>query len=151
MDKVKTIIEIPIADVKGEPIYAGSVLRKIDSDTTGVVMRIIKEGDYTSMFSCIGDMEIHISPGITRVSNQYDKWIHVPKSEQTFYQRYLSWYQKPSYIDEWSEISKDEQICMEGILSILPDECINWEFDPPGNFTEALNLLANYLDKTENE
>lgn len=141
--------QIACADADGIPIREGSVLKEIQDGERGVVTRIVRAGDSVApMAACIGDIVISISkhPTTKRVTNRYSKWRHIPHDEQTYQERHLSWAQKPFKPDLDRSISSDEQIAVNGIMSLLPESVVNWENSPwPDRLDDALNFLCCHL------
>lgn len=140
--------EINIADADGKTIVEGSVLKRIDDGTTGVVKMIIREGDRASRFTCVGDLIIQTSPGVEIVTNYYDQWRHVPRVEQTYRQRYESW--RHSTADnpfESEDNTKEENNAVFGLMSLFPTDPVDWEYGPwPDSFESALKFMAEHLE-----
>lgn len=147
----KRHIDYPAKSAHGQYLQQGNVVRKIKGDkqdrVTGIIMRTLKPGDKGNVFQMVGDIEIYISQGVTRITNKYSEWEHVPKEEQTFFQRYMSWLYTPGEKPEYEEhMSDDEWMCYRGIVDILPEETVDWDNNPPSNFTEVFRILAQYMD-----
>ena len=142
-----------IVSATGKPIKVGDVLRSIEDNTTGVVARIVKAGEIGSFFDQVGDLHIKISPGSYKISNRYSFWKHVPRAEQTFEQRFLSWlYDKNvyDYNDLLSDNSQtdDSRKAISGIMALLPEDTVNWEDGPwPGSIEQALRFLVEFFEK----
>ncbi len=140
--------EIPLADADGNAIKEGSVLRHLtDKEWTGVVTFINRPGGPRgASFSSVGDIGIQAQPGLTRVTNCYSKWKHVPQEEQSYEHRYLSWLCRPYAHDDSRDASKDEGRAIDGIMALLPADLVNWEMGPwPDRIEDALAFLAAHL------
>lgn len=148
---------VPIADADGKPIRVGSVLREINDGERGVVVRIVRVGDMGSIFDAVGDLNIHIERGTTRVTNRYNQWRHIPKDEQTYRERYLSWMKTPFNKDlaalAYSEnLALETQVAIDGIMALLPSDTVNWEEGPwPDTLEQALSFLTEHLSKPPTE
>lgn len=138
---------VELVDADNMPIQVGSVLREINDGEQGVVVAIMRIGDVGSPFDQVGDLKIHMGQGCTRVTNRYDQWRHVPHNEQTYEQRFISWLNIPyDYTDAYPSVSADEAKAIDGILSILPDDTIDWNFGPyPHTVEDALHFLVRHL------
>lgn len=143
---VKFTVEVQIADADGVAIREGSVLRNIHDGDRGVVVRILRVGDRGTAFDAVGDLNIHIRPGASRVTNKYAEWRHIPHNEQTYAERFVSWGRTPFYYDsEYSAVSKDEAMACSGIMALLPDDIVN-DYSPSGDrLDDALNYLVEHL------
>jgi len=143
-------VEVPLADADGKPISEGSVLREITDGDQGVVVRVIRKGDSCGpMASAIGDMLISMGHGTTRVTNRYNQWRHVQRTDQTYAQRLLSWKVSKYDHDTDRSISADEGRAIDGIMRLLPEDAVNWDYGPwPDTIEDALGFLAEHL--TEN-
>lgn len=146
---VKQIIEINIADCDGNPIEVGSVLKCIEDNRRGVVEAILEEGDIAlHPIPQVGDVVIRTGYGTNTITNRYDKWQHIPHDEQTYMERYYSWRYssiEPDYSDRG--ITREEAISIQGILALLPEDTVDYEFGDnfADNIEDALLLLAEYL------
>lgn len=140
-------VEVPLADADGKPISEGSVLREIKDGEQGVVTRVIRKGDtHGPMASQVGDMLISMGHGTTRVTNRYNQWRHVPHSEQTYSQRLLSWKMHKYDHDADRSISADEGRAIDGIMRLLPEDTVNWDYGPwPDTIEDALGFLSDHL------
>lgn len=128
MEKFKFITEIELADVNGEQISEGSILKNIKDGDIGVVVRIIRENDkYFPIYSAIGDVHIQLDYGYVRITNNYSEWVHTKSNEQKFIHRYLSWQSKKFQADDWDDKRVDIQWAINGIVSLIPPESIDWE------------------------
>lgn len=145
------ICKVLIADANGIAITEGSVLRSIETDrsqnTRGVVTWIGRPGGpYGPAMSAIGDIGIRTGHGNTRVTNRYSKWQHIPHDEQTYEERYLSWQQRKYEHDDSRDISKDEGIAIDGIMALLPEDTVDWNYGPyPDSLEAALGFLSDHL------
>lgn len=145
-----------IVDAQGKRIAEGSVLRSIEDGCQGVVVKIMKAGDWGGPFDQVGDLRIKTSPGCTRVTNRYELWKHVPRAEQSYTERYLSWFHDRdafSYnglkYDE--QKSDDERKAISGIMALLPEDVVHWETGPwPDTIESALNFLVEHLSEKAN-
>lgn len=151
-ETVDLIVTRRIEDVDGEPIHKGSVLRHLKDGVTGVVTRIIKEGDFALGIYAVGDLEISTGAGTKRISNMYRNWRHLPRDGQTYVQRLESW----SYLlydhDEDRDISKDEGLAIDGVMALLPEDMVDWVNGPwPDTIDGALGFLAHHLDELRNQ
>jgi len=146
-ETVKFTKEVPIADADGAPIREGSVLQSVEDMDRGVVVRVVRAGDKGTAFDCVGDLNIAVSIGCTRVTNRYGKWRHIPHSEQTYQERLLSWLHRPHDHDpDYTQASKDEALAVSGIMALLPDDIVDEVYGPPADSLEgALHYLARHL------
>ena len=148
-------VTVEIADADSVPIRVGSVLQKIDDGARGVVTRIARAGMRASNpFEAVGDMHVRIDAGIMRCSNQYAKWRHVPHAEQTYEERYWSWYHRPETIDTdgLSDVSKDEARACTAIMALLPEGVVDWDHGPfPDRLEDALKYLADHLSNNPDQ
>ena len=137
-----------IETAKGVSIREGDVLKRVDEDIVGVVLSIRMKGDRGTVFECVGDIILDITPGWTRrVTNQYDKWEHVPHDEQTYRQRRKAW--SASYYDHDEDVckSRGEGLAINGIMALLPDDIVDAETGPwPDSLEDALNFLTDHLE-----
>ena len=151
-ETVTFIKVVPIADADGKAIRVGSVLRHEDGER-GVVVRIVRLGDSGTVFDAVGDLNVWTGPGSYRCSNNYSKWRHIPKEEQTYEERYVSWKKTPfnedlSILMHGESISKDERIAVDGIMALLPSDIVDWEYGPwPDDLEQALHFLQQHLSK----
>lgn len=137
---------VPIVDADGRPIREGSVLREISDGYRGVVVQIVRSGQPGPMFSGLGDIVISKSPGTSRVTNRYSQWQHIPHNDQTYHERFVSWLHRPYFHDGHNGISKDEGQAIDGIMSLLPDDVVDWDYGPtPDRLEDALKFLAAHL------
>lgn len=139
--------EVACADADGEPIREGSVLRHIEDNDRGVVMRISRVGmQSVSPIDQVGDIHIQTSPGCHRCTNNYFKWRHIPHNEQTYEERFLSWLHRPYEHDSEKSVSKDEGAAIDGIMALLPDDVVDWDYGPfPDRLEDALRFLMQHL------
>lgn len=145
----KRMIEVECADTNGVPIRVGSVLKSIEDGERGVVILICQEGDKAPDVMCVGDVRIKTGAGTYRVTNRYDKWVHVPQCEQTYMEKYASWYATP-FKSDWmpgdAPCSEDEECAVQGIMALLPDDIIDPEKGIwADRIDEALKLMAEHL------
>jgi len=150
METVKRVIEINIADCDGNAIHAGNVLQSLERpNERGVVMRILKEGDRGYSACHIGDMEIKIGPGTTCFSTRYNQWKIIPHNEQTYEERYDAWFYsevEPDYDEEPGGVTRAEAVAIQGIMALLPDDIVDWDFGPfPNRLENALSFLVAHL------
>lgn len=145
----------PILDVCGKHINVGDVLQSIDDNEQGVVVRISKVGDMAvTPIDQVGDLHISISPGCTRVTNRYNRFRHVPRAQQSYQERYLSWlHDKNAFsyngLEDDERKSDDEKKAITGIMALLPDDVVDWESGPwPDSIESALNFLVEHLTRT---
>ena len=139
--------EVQLVDADGVPIREGSVLREINDGDQGVCTRVVRKGDLNvPLMSQIGDIVICKDRGCHRITNRYNQWRHVPRSEQTYEQRLHAWkYQKYDH-DADRKISRDEGFAIDGIMSLLPEDMVNWEYGPwPERIEDALQFLVAHL------
>lgn len=138
--------EVPIADADGVRICEGSVLREINDGERGVVTRVVRAGDKGTVLDAVGDLNIYMRPGCTRVTNRYNQWRHIPHNEQTYDERFTSWLQTPHHHDpDYASVSKDESIACAGIMAILPDDIVS-DYGPfPDRIENALRYLVQHL------
>ena len=148
----KFTVEIPIADADGNAIREGSVLREINDGERGVVVRVVRKGDRGGPFDSIGDLHIYKSPWVTRVTNRYNQWRHIPHNEQTYKERFISWKQTPfDHDSEFSQISKDEALACNGIMALLPDDVVS-DYGPfPDRIEAALQYMVEHLSELESK
>jgi len=146
-ETVRITKDIRIADVDDKPIHVGSVLRSLKDGESGVVVAIRKEGDIAPAIQSVGDVLIETGRGTTRVTNCYSEYKHVPHNEQTYQQRLKAWKVVPYEHEEDRDISKDEGLCIEGIMALLPDDLVDWEYGPwPDTIDDALGFLTGHLE-----
>lgn len=140
---------VSIVDVDGKAIREGSVMRETTDGDRGVVIRIVRAGDIGSpILSNVGDLAISTKPGTTRITNRYDSWKHIPHDDQTYSERYLSWMNRDFDYDEGQPISRDTALAIDGIMSLLPTDIVDWEYGPwPDRLEDALRFLVNHLNK----
>jgi len=146
-------VEIVAAD--GLPIFKGDVLRNTEDGTTGVVVEIALPGEACRrafpLGAVVGELAIQTGPGCTRITNCYDKWVHVPREDQTYEQRFKAWLQIPYEHDEDREASRDEGLAIDGIMALLPIDPVDWESGPwPDRLDDALRFLVDHLTSKEN-
>lgn len=134
-------------DAEGTAICVGDVLRHLEDGTIGVVIQIWKAGDTDRGLipHQVGDMDLQITPGSTRVTNRHNQWVGVPRDEQTYDLKFRSWLATPYERDEDSDRSPDEQLAVDGILALLPDNLIDSADEWPESTVSALALLARHL------
>ena len=139
-------------DADGMIIRLGSVLRNIHDGDQGVVVRVMKYGDVgIRWLDAVGDIHIQSSPGSVRVTNKYHLWRHVPRAQQSFRERHLSWFNDPdayqyNCLDEQDELTDAERKAITGIMALLPEEIVDWESGPwPDTVEDALRFLVDYL------
>ena len=141
--------EVKIADADGKPIREGSVLREINDGTIGVVTKIVRVGDRVPIMSLCGDLHIKTGPGSLRVTNRYNQWCHVPRKDQTYFQRLEAWIIRPyerTFCPSES-ISDEEAIAVDGIMNMLPADPVDWENGPwPDRLEDALKFLVDHLE-----
>lgn len=150
MNEVETFtvtVEVKLADIDGQPIREGSVLQEVGGRDVGVVVRIIRKTDtHGPMASAVGDMLISMGHGVTRVTNRYKNWRHVPHDDQSYDHRLQSWMHQKYEHDEDRSISRDEGLAIDGIMNLLPSTLVNWEMGPwPDSLEDALNFLSEFL------
>jgi len=140
---------IPICAIDGSGIFPGSVLEHIEDKERGVVVKVYKAGDWSILgVACEGDLAIETTRGTTRITNQYSKWRHVPHAEQTYDQRFRSWLARPYLHDEYKQSSADEGLAIDGIMALLPEDAVDWEYGPwPDRLDDALKFLTDHLTK----
>lgn len=142
---------VRIADADGKPIAEGSVLRCLDDGEQGVVVKILRAGDYGTFLDQVGDLQIHTGSGSTRCTNRYSRWRHVPREEQTYEQRFLSWFHDKTALEyngliEDEEKTPDARLAISGIMALLPEEIVDWETGPwPDSVEQALRFLVQHL------
>lgn len=142
----------PLVDADGIPIRIGSILRHLDGRTQGVVVWIGFPDDRHVAFAApplaaVGDIAVRYMRGSTRVGNEYDQWRHVAAAETTPWQRMTAWLHRPYDHDEDMGITRDEGLAIDGIMSLLPDDMIDREYDAePGSLEDALWLLVEHLE-----
>ncbi len=149
LETVKFTKEVPLADADGVPIRKGSVLREINDGDRGVVIRIVRAGDRGTAFDAIGDLNILIRPGCTRVTNRYNQWRHIPHNEQTYIERFQSWMETPQHYDpDYRRVSKDEANAIDAIMAILPDDIVDDNYGPfPDRLEDAIGYMVQHLSK----
>ncbi len=141
-------IKIEIVDADKTPIHLGSVIQRIDEpECRGVVTRINLPGakGLNITTGSVGDIYVRTNSYSGRFSNQYNKWRHIPQKEQTHEERYYSWLYGEFWHDTDSQISKDEQFAMSGIIALLPENFIKWETNYPMDIQDTLHYLMKYL------
>lgn len=146
---VETVTRIvKIADADGTAIHVGSVLKNIKDGERGVVVRIVKAGDRGTVFDSVGDLNLYMRPGITRVTNNYNQWRHIDHNDQTYDERFNSWLVSPVHYDpEYSSVSKEEATAVSGIMALLPDNIVDNDYDPiPTRTEDALRFLLRHLE-----
>jgi hypothetical protein len=153
-EKFKYTTEIECADIDGIAIHEGSVLTSTEptDKCRGVVTAIRREGDHCRMAELVGDLIIETFPGVTRVTNKYKKWRHVPRDDQTYQERLLSWKYLPYDHEEDREASEDEGLAIDGIMALLPADIVDWENGPwPDRLDDALGFLVEHLAELKGE
>jgi hypothetical protein len=143
------LVKVKLEDANHNPIRIGSVLQHARDRTRGVVVEIAREGQRTTtpMIS-IGDIVVQSRPGIQRVTNQYSDWAHIPQHLQTYRERHLSWHVRPFEHEEDRDACRVEQLAIDGIMALLPEDTINWEYGPwPDRIDDALNFLVAHLSE----
>jgi hypothetical protein len=153
-------IEKPLVSASGKPIQIGDILRHEDGRSQGVVTWIgfpdAKLGAFGApALARIGDIEVKESDGTSRISNQYEKWSHVPRGETTYWQRLKSWVVRPFHYEEPDEdvqecnrISKGEALACDGIMALLPNDPVDWEYgDWPDRIEVAFGYLLSHLEE----
>ena len=142
---------VKIADADGRAIREGSVIREINDGVQGVVTWIGREGDRDGpVMACVGDLAVHLPNRSVRVTNRYSQWRHVPHDEQSYEERFLSWMQRVYEHDDDRDISKDEGMAIDGIMALLPDDTVDWEYGPlPDRLEDALRFLVDHLESKE--
>jgi hypothetical protein len=154
---IKMMVEVSLVDADGTPIREGSVLRNLDDNETGVVVKIMRSGDRGPMFSGVGDLQIKLSRGVDRITNRYSRWVHVSHDAQTYEQRLLAWrqvpYDKEQYLSTAREqLSDSENLAIDGIMNLLPSNTVNWDNGPwPDDLDVALQLLAEHLTELKSK
>lgn len=84
--------------------------------------------------------------GVSRVTNRYGAWRHVPRNKQTYRERFLVWCMTPFDPDKDSEIPEDEQKAANAIMALLPDDVVDWDWGPwPDRLDDALDFLVEHL------
>lgn len=138
---------VPLSDADGKPICEGSVLKHTEDGERGVVVRIVRPTDATApMFSQVGDVLIQTAVGCQRGTNNYGKWRHIPHNEQTPRERFDSWMCRKYDHDEDRGISEDAGLAIDGIMALLPDNIVDWEYGPwPDSIEDALRFLVAHL------
>ena len=153
-ETVTMTITVPIADADGVPIREGSVLRSIEDGEQGVVVRIVRVGDFGHAFERVGDLIIQTGSCRSRVTNRYRFWKHVPREEQTYEERYLSWFRDRQAFDynglcDKEDVSDDAKKAISGIMALLPEEIVCWQEGPwPDTIEDALRFLTRHLSTT---
>ena len=145
---------VPIADADGVAIREGSVLREITDGEHGVVTAIGRSGSLNGGWygMCIGDLLIQKSPGCCRVTNRYDQWRHVPHDEQTYEERLVSWLCRKYEHYGDREVSEDEGKAVDGIMALLPDDTVDWDYGPtPDRLEDALAFLKDHLQELQDK
>lgn len=147
------IVKVELVDADKTPIQLGSVIQRIDDpDSRGVVTRIALPGMIGMAMECLGDVHVRTGPGTSRVTNKYDQWRHIPHDEQTYEERYYSWLYGEFWHDEYSQLSKDEQFAMSGVIALLPENAIDWTYEYPNSIDDVLKYLMKHLmELKENE
>jgi hypothetical protein len=140
--------QVRLADVDGRAIRLGTVLRHIEDGARGVVVAIKRAGDVGSVLDCVGDIHVQVSPGGIRCTNMYASWRRIPRNEQTYDERLLSWLMRPHKFDGELIMDKSESLAVDGIMALLPDDAVNWERGPfPDSLENALRFLVGHLSK----
>lgn len=149
MESFTYLKEVQLADADGVPIREGSVLREINDGDQGVCTRVVRKGDHVApIMSQVGDIVIYTDHGCHRITNQYDQWRHVRRDEQTYEQRLLAWKHQKYDHDPDRKISRDEGLAIDGIMSLLSEDAVNWEYGPwPDRLEDALQFLVNHLSE----
>lgn len=148
-------VTVELKDVDGKPIREGSVLRNVkEGKDRGVVNLVVRPDGkvYRGVIPCwLGDIHIQFTGilcGVTRVTNRYSEWQHIPHDEQTFEERYKSWLIRDYDHDTDRAASKDEGLAIDGIMALLPADVVHWETGPwPDRIEDALGFLSAYLSE----
>lgn len=145
---------IPVyTSASGKPIRLGDTLECFSDGERGTVVNIVRDGDLGMPgLTQVGDLHIQTAPGCTRVTNQYVKWRHVPRDEQTYAQRYAAWFHDPWALD-YNCLADDEtksiheKKAISGIMALLPEDVVCWETGPwPDSLEAALKFLVDHLE-----
>lgn len=157
-------VEKPLVDADGVPIELGSILRHEDGRCRGVVTWIgYPDQPRGHMIwgapplSQTGDIQVYEGRGISRISNQFGKFRHIPREETTYWERYTSWLKRPfNYeapdpdVSEENRISKGEALACDGIMAMLPNDPVDWEYgDWPDRIEVALRYLLDHFEELE--
>lgn len=147
--------EIPIVDANEQPIFVGSVLELADRDDRnyqrGVVIEIATDpkGVYRHAWG-LGDMAIKTSEGSYRCTNDYGKWVHIPRERQTYCERYRSWLTEPFDHDQDDDRDRGTQLTIDGILALLPKDLYTDDLaDIPRTIEDALAIVVDLLEPNE--
>ncbi len=143
--------EVPCADANGKEIFVGSVLRNLKDGCRGVVNEICdgsKKFDIPMI--AVGDIAIRTSLGSQRITNCYGDWQHIAHNDQTYEERFQSWlhtkYEHDVCFGE--QTSKDTGVAISGIMALLPDNVIDYDFDTyPQRIEDALEFLLSHIDE----
>lgn len=145
---------VPVCDSNGHGIFPGSVIENVKDKERGVVKHVYKKGDRSVLgLACEGDLAIQVSRGTTRITNKYSEWRHVPKVEQTYEERFQSWLARPyEHDDEYKQSSRDEGLAVDGIMALLPEDIVDWDYGPfPDRLDDALHYLTRHLTELKKE
>ncbi len=54
--------------------------------------------------------------------------------------------------DEFRGISREEGLAIAGIMALLPDDTVDWDWGPwPDKIEDALNFLVEHMNKLKNK
>lgn len=138
---------VKIEDADGVAIHEGSVLEEITDGERGVVLQIGREGERGPMMMCVGDLRIRTTGTSQRITNRYSAWRHIPKERQTYQERLDSWLHTSDNVPDYCPgESRDEKIAISGIMAILPEDIVDWDYDSgPYSIEDALGYLVKHL------
>ena len=163
--------EVQIVDADGQAIKVGSVLQQVkaygrEHPVRGLVIDVClpenvqQSSSPRSMLTCVGDILIQHSDcaGVCTGSNKYGNWRHVPREQQTYRERFLSWLRTPWECHEYhaedgpEPCKRPECIARDGIMSLLPCDPVDWEAGPwPDSIEDCLSFMAAHLDEKQKQ
>lgn len=146
------IDKIQFIDADGKEIKVGSVLLNIYDKRRGVVVDLADDSGkwmrYSILPPCLGDMRIKLEPGLYRVTNSCSEWKHIPHDDQTYRERYESWFVRPHYYDDSKPIGEEVDLLISGICSISSKKILDdYEKMDIISIEESLLRLVEHLEE----
>lgn len=127
----------------GKNIELGDVIKRIDKpETRGVVVRIASLYKDRLLAEQENDVGVQLSQGCLRITNQFDKWEHIPKSEQKMEERFESWKATPVDFDN------EEDFFVWSVMKLC-DEISDDDY--PLYNIDAMSLLSRQIAKLKGE
>ena len=147
-------------DADGRPIRVGDFVEAVEAEgdrpkDRGLVTSILradKDGKLRGGWTVgwlLGDMCVSISAGLSRVSNNHDKWRVIPHNELSFYERARQITCAGVYDDLCETPERQvESGAISAILSMMDEGVFDEYGDWPLDVGEALMELGRWLDES---